>query len=687
MANIDAKLKVAELDFDTIKDNLKNYLKSQPEFSDYNFEGSGLSVLLDLLAYNTNYMGYYLNMVANEMFLDTALSRKSVVSHAKLLGYTPRSVAAARATINVAFTPVSSDSNSAILIPRFTRFLSESKDGINYVFVTTSSRVVSKNNQTGLFETSNLEVKEGQPLALSFSYNSQTNPKQVFVLPESNIDISTLQVVVQRSAENSNSETYVLAQDATNVGADSAVYYIEENKNGKYQIYFGDGIIGKSLVEGNIVIVSYIVSSGLLANGIKTFKLVDAILPGSSVSVTTNQESTAGAFAEDIESIRMNAPKSFIAQNRAVTKNDYIALVNRDYPYFEAVNVWGGEENDPPVYGKVFFTAKPLGNYEITETEIEYVKNSILKPFSVLTVTPEYVPADYNFLNIVSTVYYDPTKTTKTLDEISATVFSAINGFAAQNLNRFNSTFRVSQLSRAIDDSDYSISSNDVEITLEKRFTVDITKSTTYTLNFGTALAQGTTNKRISSTPSFTYLDTSGVNRECYLEEVLQSYTGIESIDVNTSGGGYTTVPSVMIDGDGTGAKARALIVNGRVKRIEVTDPGTGYTTAVARLVGGGGSGATLRVNLQGKTGKLRIYYYDTNQLKKTISEDAGDINYQTGVVVLRNFAPTAISDPFGTLVLRAIPLNKIFTSTKNMVITLDSSDPSAVRTVIAAVV
>lgn len=686
MANIDAKLKVAELDFNRIKDNLKEYLKSQSEFSDYDFDGSGLSILLDILAYNTNYMGYYLNMVANEMFIDTALTRKSVVSHAKLLGYTPRSTVASRATINVAFTPVTNDANSTVLIPRFTRFISESKDGANYVFCTTSSRLMTKNTTTGLFTADTLEIKEGQPLAITFTYDSQTNIKQSFEIPESFVDTSTIQVIVQKSAENANQETYILAQDATNVDSNALVYYIEENKNGKYQIYFGDGIIGKKLTNGNIVIISYLISSGTLANGLKSFKLSDVILPGSTNAITLNQESTSGAFAEDIEQIRFNAPKSFIAQNRAVTKNDYIALINRDYPYFEAVNVWGGEENDSPVYGKVFFTAKPLGGYEITTTEIEYVKNSIIKPFSILTVTPEYVLADYNYLNVNVNVYFDPSKTVKTPQEISATVVNAIKSFANTNLNSFNSTFRVSQLTRVIDDSDFSISSNDLEVILEKRITIDTSKTSTYILNFGTALQQGTTNKRISSSPAFRYFDSSGVERNCFIDEVLQSFTGVESVDIITSGREYTSTPTVNIEGDGTGAKARALIINGELKRVEIIQPGTGYTSASITISGGGGTGATVRANLQGRKGKIRIFYFDTNQIKKTITDNAGDIDYQNGIITLTNFSPTFISDPFGTLVIKAIPLNKIFTSVRNRILTLDVTDPTSITTSIISI-
>jgi hypothetical protein len=687
MANPEAKLKVAELDFDAIKSNLRNFLKSQSEFSDYNFEGAGLSVLLDILAYNTHYMGYYLNMVSNEMFIDTAIKRGSVVSHAKLLGYVPRSRVAAKAVIDLTITPVPNDSNSAITIPRFTRFVSESKDGINYVFVNPSARVVSKNTVSGLFEVANLEIKEGQPNAITFTYDAQTNPKQYFEIPDVGVDTSTIQVTVQRSAENANQQSYILAQDATDVDENAAVYYLEENKSGKYQIYFGDDVVGKALTEGNIVIVSYVVTSGSTANSLREFKPVDTILNGATVSVTLQSESTSGAAEEDIEKIRFTAPKAFIAQNRAVTKNDYIALINRDYPYFEAVNVWGGEENDPPVYGKVFFTAKPLGGYEITTTEIEFIKNNVLKPFSVLTVTPDYVEADYNYLNISADVNYDPTRTNKTASEINLGVINAIRNFCNQNLDTFNSTFKVSQLSRAIDDSDQSITSNDIGVIIEKRFAPDTTRTLSYSLNFGTELLQGTTTQRLISTPSFGYLDAAGIERDCFLEEVLQSFTGVESIEILTGGSGYTTTPDVLIDGDGTGAAARALIVNGSVKRIEVLTQGTGYTSATVTISGGGGSGALARVSLQGRTGKLRIFYFDTNQIKKVISEDIGTIDYQRGIVSLNSFSPVSVDDPFGTLIIKAIPKKKIFSSVRNRIVTLDTSDPSAIVTTINAVV
>ena len=686
MANIDAKLQVAELDFDTIKRNLKEFMQAQSEFSDYNFEGSGLSTLLDVLAYNTHYMGYYLNMVANEMFIDTALTRGAVVSQAKLLGYTPRSRVSAKAAVDLTITPVANDSNSSIVIPRFTRFISETKDGTNYIFVTPSARIVSKNTTTGLFNVENLEIKEGQPVTFSYTYNSQTNPNQVFELQDSGIDTSTLFVAVQKSTQNANLETFVLAQDATDVDETAAVYYLEENKNGRYQIYFGDDVIGKKLSDGNIVIVSYVVTSGLSANGLKSFRLLDSILTNTTTTVTLRSESSAGALAETIDQIKFTAPKSYIAQNRAVTKNDYIALINRDYPYFEAVNVWGGEDNEPPVFGKVFFTAKPLGGYEITTTEIEFVKNNVIKPFSVLTVTPEYVAADYNYLNLSVDVNFDPTKTNKTAEEVKTTIVTAVRNFANTSLDTFNNSFKVSQLSRVIDDSENSITSNDVKVIIEKRFAPDTTRSQSYSINFGTELQQGTTLQRLTSTPSFTYVDSANVERECFIEEVLQSYTGVEEIEVTAPGSGFTTTPSVIIEGDGTGAIAQALVVNGSIRKIQIVNAGTGYTSATARIDGGGGTGAVLRPILQGRYGQLKIFTI-VNSIKKTVVENIGTINYKTGLVTLNNFFPTAVSDPFGTLVIKATPTKKIFSSERNRIITLDLSDPTALSVTVNAII
>lgn len=679
------KLEVSELDFDTIKTNLKNYLKGQSEFADYNFDGSGLSVLLDVLAYNTHYMGYYLNMVANEMFIDTAQTRESVVSHAKLLGYTPASKVASQATINVSFQEVIGGSNSSLTMPRFTKFASASKDGVNYTFVTTEQKVVSKNTG-GYFNFTNLQIKEGRPNGYTFVYDSQTNAKQVFVLPDEGIDTKTLLVQVQQSAQIANLETFTLAEDATEVNSTAAVYYLEENREGKYQIYFGDDVIGKKLDDGNIVIVSYIVTSGDAANGIKSFKLMDTVLNTVTPTITLGTESSAGKPEESIENIKFTAPKSFVAQNRAVTKNDYIALINKNYPYFDSVTVWGGEESTPPVYGKIFFSVKPRGNYEVTQTEIEFLKNEIIRPVSILTVTPEYVAPDYNYLNFIIDVVFDPRKTNKTVGDIRTDVQNSVVSFANTYLNTFNNTLKLSKLIRSIDDAEPSIENNSVKVVLEKRFRPALGQSKSYRLDYYVPLKRGTAIDRVYSEPSFGYYDEFRILRECFIEEVPMAFSGIEEIEVLAAGSDYTEIPDIVIDGDGEGAAAEAIIVNGKLKSVIVTNAGSNYSAAIARVVGGGGSGAQIKPILQGKKGVLRLYYFDTNNIKKIINPNIGTIYYNDGYIELDNFAPETVSDPFGTLVFKALPNTNVFSSKRNAILTLDTTDPAAVQITISQI-
>ena len=677
MANTDAKLKVAELDFDTIKSNLKNFLKSQTEFQDYNFEGAGMSVLLDVLSYNTHYMGYYMNMVANEMFLDTALTRPSVVSHAKLLGYTPRSRVASRAQINLAFGVISGDANSTLVISRFSRFVSAEKDGQSYIFVNPEQVVLTKNNNGGFF-AENLLIKEGMSTAYTFTYDGLTNAKQLFELPDVGIDTSTLKVQVQASSQNSVKDSFILAEDATAVSTVDKVFYLEENRNGKYQIYFGNDIIGKGLVDGNLVTISYIVTSGINADGIKSFKLVDAI-PGYTATANTVTESSAGKMEESINNIKLVAPKAFIAQNRAVTKNDYVALINRDYPYFSAVTVWGGEENTPPVYGKVFFSAKPATNYEVTQAEIDYVANQVIKPFSVVTVKPQYVSPDYNFINLTVNVTFDPTKTNLSEGQIKTAVRSAILAYAETNLNKFNNTLKTSRLMREIDNVDPSIENNEVLIVLEKRFRPTLNQSKDYTVDFGIPLNPGNSLKRVYATPSFKYYDGTGVLRDAYLEEIPQSFTGISEVDIRNPGSGYTETPTLTVYGDGRGAVLEPVVVNGRIQSVRVINEGIDYSSASIVVSGGNGADAKIEPILQAKSGVLRVYYYDDNKVKIMINAKAGIVYYDSGLVQINSFKPNLIMDALGTLVIKAYPKNNVFSVSRNKILAIDPSDPESI--------
>jgi hypothetical protein len=684
-----SKLSVADLDFDAIKTNLKQYLQAQSEFSDYDFEGAGLNILLDILAYNTHYNSFYLNMIANEMFLDSASLRQSVVSHAKLLGYTPRSTTSSEATVNLTVTKGAADTTTNLLLPRFSQFYSQAKDGQSYGFLTVDDTLISNVGST--FSFANVAIKEGVSASYVYQLNTSTNPKQVFELPDVEIDTSTLKVIVQKSSTETEKTVYTLATDATEVTSTSTVYYLEEGNAGKYRIYFGDDVFSKGLSNGNLVAVSYIVSSGAAANALNKFKLVSQILSGSTSAVTTVKNSTGGSSKELIDSIKFAAPKSFISNNRAVTKNDYITMINKKYPYFDAINVWGGEEETPPVYGKVFLALKPKLGYEITDVEKTYLINEIIKPFSVLTVTPEFVDVNYDYLNITAEVRYDPKVTNKTPTQIQSTVRAAIALFADDTLNTFTSTFKLSRLLQYIDNSDPSISSSTADLFIEKRFSPILGSPENYTLEFGTELRRGASSKdRLYSTPAYTQQDATGVTRNVFLEETPQSFSGIESVEILTSGANYTKTPTVTIDGDGEGASLQAIIVNGKLKSVNVLSAGVNYTTAVLTITPADGdfygSGATVRAVIQGRTGAIRSTYFDDTGAKRILDPNAGTINYVTGTIKLTGFTPIGVADTLEEIKVYAKPNTLEFSSSKSTIITLDPYSPLAITVNIKAI-
>jgi hypothetical protein len=685
MAN---RLNVTELDFDTIKTNLKNFLRNQSEFTDYDFEGSGLNVLLDVLAYNTHYNAYYLNMIANESFLDSSLLRNSVVSHAKRYGYTPRSASASKAVVNFTVNSGSSTPGSLIL-PAGYVFLSNLIDNKVYNFVTLNDVSVTKTANNFVFN--NLNVYEGSLNFFSFTHSQSSNPKQIFAIPDSNIDTSTLRVSVQQSSSNTETIVYNLATDSINLTGDSEAYFLQEGLNQQYEIYFGDDIIGKKIPDGGIVNVTYLSTSGSIANRASSFVATSTISGFVNFSVTTIANSAGGSEKETVDQIKFAAPLQFTSQNRAVTKNDYVKIIQQRYPQFAAVNVWGGEENNPPIYGKIFISAKPKLGFEVTDTEKEFFINEVLKPISVLTVTPEFLDVDYNFVKLISTVYYDPTKTNLNINNLQTKVETAIVNFSNQNLNQFNSIFKSSKLRTDIDDSDSSIIANELEVFLSKRFRPELTSKNSYILDFGVELSRGTTLDNFYSSPTFTTLDENLVTRTCFFEEVPSSFTGVESITVINSGFNYTSTPTVQIVGDGQGAEATALIVNGKINSIKITKPGIGYTTAIVRIIGGGGSSAVAETVLENRFGQIRIAYFKpdevTNSSTKVILNSAdkngvvGVIDYVLGKITINNFSPLDILNDFKELSINVRPKFTVIQSAKNKMLAFDSSDPTSVVT------
>ena len=681
MAGANSNIQITDLDFNTIKTNLKRYLQSQDTLKDYNYEGSALSTLLDILAYNTQYNAYYLNMVANEMFLDSAIQRQSVISHAKMLNYTPTSASAPSATINLRINQVT---DLAVTLPKFTNFISEAIDGVNYRFVTVTDTTVNANtvNETATF--SNLTIKQGEPVNLTFNYSATQNPSMTFEMPNSTIDTSTLTVTVQQSTSNTYSEVYSLAQAYLELDSSSAVYFLQEGPNGNYQIYFGDGVLGKSLTDGNQIIVSYITTNGSAAYGANNFVLMDTIAGYSNTVLTPITSTTQGAEKESLDSIRYTATKAYSAQGRAVTKEDYIYQIqnNAGVIPIEAVNVWGGEENNPPVYGTVLVAIKPRGGYVLTEAQKQIIENEIIKPISVLTVVPKIVDVDYTYLVITSNILYTPRLTTYTATQLENQVSSAIQSFGNSTLNTFNSTFKLSSLITTVQSISPSFITNDASILLQKRFVPDLLNSRTYTFNFDTSLKKDIYSGSITASPTFQMRDSKNNNiiREfVYLEETPSSTSTIESISIVNPGFNYTTTPTVTIVGDGTGATATATVINNQVVSIEITNPGSNYTQALVQISGGGGSLASAYAVLTGNTGTLRTYYYN-NGVKTILNPTAGTVDYGAGTATLTAFNPIQINNSTGVLSIQAVPTSTIISSSRDKIVTLDTSDSNSIN-------
>jgi hypothetical protein len=684
MAGANSQIQMTDLDFNTIKNNLKTFLQSQDTLKDYNYEGSALSTLLDVLAYNTQYNAYYLNMVANEMFLDSAIQRSSVVSQAKLLNYIPQSSLSPTATIRFVVNQVSA---ASLTLPKFTTFMSEAIDGINYNFVTADSTTVAVSANTATFPS--VSIKQGIPSSLSFTVNSTSNPKYLFNIPEENLDTTTIQVLVQQSSANASYQIFTKAENYLTLDSSSLVYFLQESLDGTYDIYFGDNILGKQLTNGNIVIVSYVVNSGVAAAGANNFVLMGSVGGYSNTSITPISAATTGSVKETIESIKFQAPKAYSSQKRAVTKEDYITVIqqnNLGYA-FDAVSVWGGQENPTPVYGQVFIAVKPAGAYTLTATQKQKLIIDVIRPVSVMTVEPTLVDPDYTYIQLTANVLYDTKKTNLTSAQIQSAVRTAINNLATTNLNTFNSTFSATDFTNAIAAVSNSIITNEISVKIQKKFYPNLTTPSTYTLYYGTALERGMFQSGVTSSPSVQFrnpLNLANIIDGVYIEEVPTSTGGLESVAVINPGYGYQFTPTVTILGDGTGATAVAVITgSGSIRAINVLTAGTGYTSAIVQITPASGdtTGAlgAATATLIGRYGTLRTYYNDSQNVKTVFNNSIGTIDYVEGIVTLNSFGPIQVNNDLGQLTITAKPTTTIISSSYNRIITIDPYDPGAI--------
>ncbi len=479
MAEQSAKLQVSELDYKSIKSNLIAFLKSQSEFTNFDFAGSGLDVIMDLLSYNTYYNSFYLNMLANEMFLDTAELRNSVVQKAKQIGYTPRSVQGTKAIVKLDIIP--SDEATTMIVEKDKRFATTINEQ-KYIF-TTATSYSGILDDTGKFTIPEVQLNQG--IRLTHKYKVDYNNKeQQFILPNTNTDITTLSVTVKTSPASTDIHTYQKISDTVKVTPTSNVYFLYESFENKFEVQFGDNKVGYRPADGSQVILAANISDGAATNKAAVFRAIDPIGGYSNVTITTTTAGYGGAGRESIAEIKYNAPKLYETQNRCVTLNDYKRIVEQEWVNAESVTCWGGEQNDPPRYGKAYIAVKPKSGLFLTTKDKEVIKKEILATKNMVSVTPEIVPPDYLYIAIFANVRFDPNKTVQSPQEIGERIVSTCIDYNTQELGKFDLRFRYSRLTTLIDNSDPAILNNQTTVLLFKRLAVELGQAFNYSQNF-----------------------------------------------------------------------------------------------------------------------------------------------------------------------------------------------------------
>lgn len=535
-------LKVTELDFDQIKTNLKNFLKTQSEFNDYDFDGSGMSVLLDVLAYNTHYNAMNAHFSLNEAFLDSAQIRGNVVTRAKLLGYIPRSILAARAKVNMVVN-VAGESGvipTTLTLPRGTK-LTTPVGGEEFQFVVLDNHTATISNNT--FTFSDITIAEGTFKTLKYRVDNDIE-NQKFQLSDKDADTSTLRVRVQDNEESTAFDIYTQFESLKNVNSETKTYYLQENSNEYFEIYFGDGVTGYKPINNNIVTLDYIFTNGKDANNAEEFT-VDNIGGFSTVAVTTVSKAAGGVDSETTESIRFNAPLTFTSQNRAVTSDDYSAIIKRSFSNIDSISTWGGEDNDPPDYGKAYIAIKPLTSTVLTTAEKNEIKDTILKGKNVVSITPEILDPNFTYLELDVFIKYNPNLTDRSSSDLQSVVRDTISDYNFNNLNKFDGVFRHSQLTKSIDNADPSIQNSTVRPRMFQTIAATTNQSTNnFNLTFTSPFYQsGDSTKHILSSTAF---KVSGDTEDHYFGDVPITGSTKRTIIVYkvVSGANVTVIPS-----------------------------------------------------------------------------------------------------------------------------------------------
>jgi len=610
---------IDSLEFDQIKTNLKEYLRGQEQFKDYDFEGSALSIVLDLLAYNTHYQAFYANMVANESFLDSAVMRQSVVSLAKHLNYTPRSRKASQLVVDVVLTPgnpaTDAFTQSVVQGKKFLEkgsiFRGKDLEGKAVNFVTLDTYKAARVNGENIVQ--NVTLYQGYQKRLSYVANTQGGTAARFTIPDLSVDIDTVGVVVQRSQTDSTgtAQIWKRSTDVNKLDSTSTVFFTQQGRDGLWEVYFGDGVVGKAIENGNLVTILYVNTNGAAGNGIgfndtptkRVITCSDNTVYEVRVKTDANGKvlsSFGGQNPEDTESIRYYAPRNYQAQDRAVTADDYKALLGREYSdRADAFFIWGGEENDPPQYGKVYISIKPKVGSRLSLSEKQAIEKTILGQRNLVTITPEVVDPEILYINPSVTIYYDESKTTMNAEGVQSRASTFIKSFNNSYLGMFERDFRQSKFSSIIDGSSPAVNSNTVDITLSKMFEPNLGRAAPYNIKFDNEL--------------------------------------LHPID------GYSPILSSSVFGyqDLTSSAVTKPIVD-----CYMDDDGYGV---------------------------VRIYKLDGAN-KIVVIKNIGTIDYTTGLVTLRNFKAEYLADGATTLSLTVVPKKKDIFGRRNQILMIDST-------------
>jgi len=508
------RLNVSDMDFESIKVNLKTFLKSQSTFQDYNFEGSAISSLIDMMAYVTHYNAVNANLGVNETFLDSAQFRGSVVGHARQLGYTPRSATAAVAYINIT---IANSGGSVMTIPKGTRFRS-TINGQSYIFVT------DEEYQTTGTVFSNVKIVQGEYKTVDYIFDTDTSEK--FLINDVDVDTTTLEVNVYDSENATTFTTYTRAKLITSIQPDSRVYFIAENPDSKFEISFGDGILGAALEQGNVIRLTYVVCNKEEANDAAVFTYLDTI-EGQNPTIETVNRALGGSDKETIEEIKRTAPLSYASQNRAVTAEDFKAILLENFQNIESIQVWGGEDNNPPSYGNVFISIKPKEGEALFSVDREFILNTIIKPKTMVSLTPILVDPIYTYIALEVFFKYNVSTTALTKTGLIAIIRSAISNYNDTYLSKFDGVLRHSTLSTAIDRSDKAILNSTVRVYMKKRFVPELSINQRIELQFSGDLYQADNGESIiyKSTP-FTY-----AGKQCTLRDSVNS-AGVRRVQI-----------------------------------------------------------------------------------------------------------------------------------------------------------